>query len=532
VTLKDRARSWLGIQPAPPPGKASPAGLHPPTHAASGKRLRISSDNPTVSLLSGLTLLAPFDPERRFRGLDLDELTLDKIGTPQLMELMADLSPEISLALWNLLRLGNPGWECKAYALTGDDVPDTRAQAALDSFFEILKERHGSADVIINRLFVSAFLRGAFMAELVLDNAGRMPLDIAVPDAVWTYFRIYLDPQVGPVWEPYQFQRGLAVSLMVPTVRYVPVDPLPASPYGRPMATPALFTALFTLRLLHDLARVVAQQGYPRIDVEVSLEELVKSMPPDLAADPVALNAWVTEVVRSIGVAYAALEPDDAFIHTDVSHVQKNVGAIDAQSLGGVGPLIDAVEKMAMRALKSSPLLMGLSGNSSESQANRQWEVCAAGVKSLQHLCEGLLEHLLTLGLQAQGLQARLQFRFSELRAAELFRDAQVDGLKSQNALFQYQAGWLSIDEACHLATGKDKSDQPEPRTVPQAFATLGTKIEEPGATVQPDPGANRAVPLAGVRGGNGNGKEDYPSEGLAGCGAGTGRSRRWGGVP
>jgi hypothetical protein len=495
LTLKDRARSWLGIQPAPPASPKSPAGLRPPTHAAAGKRLRISSDNPNISYLQGLTLLAPFDPERRFRGLDLDELTLDKIGTPQLMELLADLSPEISLALWNLLRLGNPGWECKAYSLTGDDVPDTRAQAALDAFFDVLKERHGSADVVINRLFVLAFLRGAFMAELVLDNAGRMPLDIAVPDAVWTYFRIYLDPQVGPIWEPYQFQRGLAVSLMVPTIRYVPVDPLPASPYGRPMATPALFTALFTLRLLHDLARVVAQQGYPRIDVEVSLEELVKSMPPDLAADPVSMNQWLNEVVREVGASFAALSPEDSYVHTDVVKLNRPIGTADASSLSGIGGLIEALERMLQRALKSNPLLMGLAGSSNETQANRQYEQYIQGVKSLQHLCEGMLEHLLTLALQAQGLQARTEFRFGEARAAELLRDAQVESLRAQTALFNYSAGYISQDEAALYATGKDRADVPEPRTPTQPISITGSKIEEPGTT-NPEPGQNKAGPL------------------------------------
>jgi hypothetical protein len=499
-SLRQRAKNWLGI-PAAVPAEVpkSPPGLRPPTHAATGKRLRISSDNPTVSLLPGLTLLAPFDPERRFRGLDLDELTLDKIGTPALMELMADLSPEISLALWNLLRLGNPGWECKAYALTGDDVPDTRAQAALDSFFEILKERHGSADVIINRLFVSAFLRGAFMAELVLDNAGRMPLDIAVPDAVWTYFRIYLDPQVGPVWEPYQFQRGLAVSLMVPTVRYVPVDPLPASPYGRPMATPALFTALFTLRLLHDLARVVAQQGYPRIDVEIVTEKLLQTMPPDLAADPVALGAWLTDVVNSTQRMFSSLEPDDSYVHTDTVKLNRPIGTADASSLSGIGGLIEALERFMMRSLKSSPLMMGLTGSANETQSNRSWEITAAGIRSLQQLGESLLEHLLQLALQAQGLQARVQFRFEEVRRAELLRDAQVESLALQNAEFAYQAGLISQDECAHRALGLDKADQPAPRTPPAAFKINPSEVQDP-ATVVPDPGAQKSGPVTGKR--------------------------------
>lgn len=497
MTLKERARHWLGLDappaPAPPRGSSGP-----PSHAA-GTRARLTLDNPTISYLSGLTLLAQFDPERRWRGLSLDDQTLDKMATPQILELLCDLSPEISRGLWDFLRLANPGWEVKALTLSSSaDTVDKRAQAAIDAFLLHLKERHGSFDVILNRLYIGAFMRGAFMAELVLDNTGRKPLDIAVPDAVWTYFRIFNDPQLGPIWEPYQFQQGRPVSLLVPTVRYVPVDPLPANPQGRPLASPAVFTALFALSLLHDLRRVVAQQGYPRLDLEVQLEELVKAMPPDKAADPDALSEWVNSVVADVGRMYASLSPDDAYTHTNVVKVNRPVGTVDSSSLGGVGPLFEMLERMLMRAIKSIPLLMGLTGSSNESQANRQWEVAAAGIKSLQHLCEGLLEHLFALALQAQGIQARVQFRFSELRAAELLRDAQVETLQAEVALFQYMAGWLSQDQACQKATGNPKADQPEPRAVPPGVSDTGSKITEPGQ-VQAEPGGNRQT-MADVR--------------------------------
>src|SRR5207237_186237 len=119
---------------------------------------------------------------------------------------------------------------------------DPKAQAAVDAFLGRLKTLYGSVDVIINRLFINAFMRGAFLAELVLDQAGRMPLDLATPDARWVYFRREVDPDRGQIWVPFQWQAGAQIDLVRPTIRYVPVDPRPSSPFGRAMATPALHT--------------------------------------------------------------------------------------------------------------------------------------------------------------------------------------------------------------------------------------------------------------------------------------------------
>lgn len=345
--------------------------------------------------------------------------------------------------------------------------------------------------MVLNRLFVGAFLRGAFFAELVLDRRGRVPLDLVTPDPVTARFRRVDDPDRGPLWRLCQGQGVHIVDLNRPTIMYVPVDPLPGSPYGRPLAAPALFSSLFLLGLLHDLRRVVAQQGYPRLDLAVSLERLMAAMPADLEADSEALKNWVAATISEVQTVFNGLQPDDAYIHTDVVTVNRPVGAVDASSLGGVDGLIKSLERMLTRALKTMPLLMADTAGASEANANRQWEVHAAGIKSLQHLAENLLSRLLTLALQAQGLPATVEFRFAELRAAEMLRDAQTENLQIANARAKYDAGWTSQDEAAEAVTGH-AADVPEPRVVAEGGAG-GL------ATVNPEPGSNRRVPKLGT---------------------------------
>lgn len=479
--------------------KKKSAGAEPeipsPPRGLAGQRLRISSDLPFFGVPSGLTLIAPPDNESRWRNLNLDSKTLDTLPPAVLLELLVDLSPDISKSLWDFLRLMNPGWEVKALQ-PGTDAIDKRAQAVIDGFMATLQSLYGSADVVINRLNLCAFLRGGYFAELVLDNAGRLPIDVATPDPRWVFFRLITDPQRGRIWQPYQWQGGEQVLLDRPTIRYVPVDPLPGLPYGRSMAAPALFTVLFALGLLHDLRRVVSQQGYPRLDISVDLEQLRNQMPRGLENDAAAVKKWVDGVVSDVAKIYATLEPDDAYVHTNVVTVNRPVGTIDSHSLGAIDGLMNLLERQGVRATKTIPLLWALTEHTTETQANRQWECAAAGMKALQHLHEGLWEHMLTLALQAQGMQATVEFRFAELRAAELLRDSQVDLLQAQVALFRYQAGWIDQDSAAKTGAGVDKADQPAPRGPVVAAGAAGVDPTSAATTAQADPGSGRGLEL------------------------------------
>ncbi|MBI3966713.1 MAG: hypothetical protein HY329_13850 [Chloroflexi bacterium] len=446
---------------------------------------RLSLDKPGTSLGGFNVVLPPASPEESWRLGTLDSRTLSRITPSRLMELLADLSPDVSRALWDFLRFCNPGWEAVALR-PGSEEPDTRAQAALDAFLAQLADRYGSVDVVLGRLFTAAFLRGAFLAELVLDERGRLPVDLVTPDPSIVRFRQVTDPVRGAGWQLGQQDGGKFISLDRPTIRYIPIDPFPGSPYGRPLASPALFSSLFLIGLLHDLRRVISQQGHPRLDLELSMEKLAEAMPASLDDD--GKQAWLNAAITEIQSVYAELEPDDAYVHLDLVQVKRPVGTVDSSSLGAIDGLVQFLERLSARALKSNPLMMGLDTGLSEATSNRLWEIHAAGVKSLQHPAETIMGRLCTLGLEAQGIRAVVRFRFAELRASELLRDAQTENWQIRNAIAKYQAGWISQDEASALITGKP-ADQPEPRV-----ANAGAS--GPAAAENPEPGSNRSPSL------------------------------------
>lgn len=435
-----------------------------PRGVATRARATVDIESQAFGALMVAAVTGPISADDEWSAFDLDSRTLRRMSPTRLLELLADLSPEVSKALWDFLRFCNPGWEASAMRPSGKVKSGGAHQKALDDFLATLKARYGSVDIIIGRLFLAAFLRGALMAELVLDKSGTQPLDIATPDPATARWKQQLDPDLGIVWQLGQWQRGGFVPLDRETIRYLPIDPFPGHPEGRAIAAPALFSAVFLLAMLHDIRRVVQQQGYPRIDISVMMERVLASMPAADARDPAKQQAWVDETITQIQTAYECLEPDQAYIHTDDSVINRPVGTLDTSSLGAVGGIIEALERMITRALKSMPLLMATNQTGTETQSNREWEVHVAGIKAIQHLCESLLEHLCTLALRAQGIPAVVQWRFAELRAAEMLRDATTEGLRITNERNKFAAGWTSQNEASQAITGH-AADVPAPRS-------------------------------------------------------------------
>lgn len=473
MNIIDTVRGWFtrARQPAQAPRRSA---------RAPGGRASVDTSGSFPS--SSWLMVPPANYEMNWQLLTIDSKALEYYQPMQLMEILADLSPEVSRALWDFLRLCNPGWEVKAMRM-GSDVEDAKAKQAIDAFIKVLEidRGYGSFDTVIGQIYTGAFLRGAMCAELVLDERGRMPVDFATPDPASIRFRKRSDPVIGSVWQPGQWQTNF-VPLDIPTFMYLPIDRMPGVPYGRPMAAPALFTSLFLLGMLHDLKRVIQQQGYPRLDISVDIDKLA-ALAPQIAVDANAFNSFVSSIIAEVETVYSSLKPDEAYIHSSGITINAPVGAADVSSLGGIDAVITMLERMAVRALKTTPLMLGLADIAGDSQATRMWEIHTAAIRSIQHYAETLLGRLFTLALEAQGIQATVEFQFAELRASEALRDAQTEQVNIANANAKVAAGWIDDDEASESVTGhKAKGKKAAPPTPPQQQPGIGNVDGQPTA--------------------------------------------------
>jgi hypothetical protein len=417
---------------------------------ARGGRKTTDGSNTTVGPSRSLnTILPPPDYRSRWvsKGLEMDDW--DRMSTPEMIRVLRHVSPDVSRAVWDYLRMLNPGYELTAYKVnqgsSGKDVPDPVAQEKLDAFRDELEDYYGSLKVQFGRAFMNALMRGSMLVELVTDQAGRVPVDLVVPDPVHVRFRKALDPRRGEIWEMGQWQNGQFISLDYPTIGYVAVDPEPDNPYGTAMFGSAIFPCLFLIGLLHDLRRVVAQQGYPRTAITIDIAAIRDTFPE---LDDEELDAKVDALEDAIAGYYATLQPDDAFIKTSDVGIETHGGAIATNVLASSAALIDVLERMAMRALKSNALLMGIAANIDAGEANRLWEIHAAGINSLQQDAENVFGARFQLAMEIQGVACRVELRFAKLRAAEEARDEQTFKTRLENAIVARDAGFWDQTQA------------------------------------------------------------------------------------
>lgn len=180
-----------------------------------------------ASLSGGGGWVEPNEAEVTWRELDLDGDTFRRQSPAELLALLADISPDISRALWDFLRMCNPGWEADAVGADGQPLAEGPERAALMAILGRLKELYGSVDVVINRLYIGGFLRGAFYGETVLDRRGRAFVDLATPDPLGAKFKKVQDRERGRIWQLGQLVEGRWQPLTAATVKYIPPSTRP-----------------------------------------------------------------------------------------------------------------------------------------------------------------------------------------------------------------------------------------------------------------------------------------------------------------
>lgn len=460
---------------------------------------------------SPFTLLPPPTSDQDWQAFTLDATTFSRIAPARVLELLADMSPEVSKALWDYLRMCNPGWDFDVFHI-GTERRHREGYRVVKETLDNWAYNGGSLDTLFARLDSAAFLRGALFSEIVFDTDARTCVAMVTPDPISVRFRKEQRGILGDVWQLGQMQDGMFVALDRPTVQYLPIDPNPGIPYGRPLASASIFTGLFLLGLLHDLRRVIAQQGYPRIDISIDTDVLLRMAPPEVRTSAEKLQKWIDGVITQVKTAYSGLGPSDAYIHVSAIQLKDSVGVIGNESLGSLSGIISSLERMSIRALKTMPIFMAVMEGSSDSNSNRQWEMQAQGIKAIQHLKESMIERHLSVVLQANGIQAIPKWRFAELRSSEGLRDEQTRTLFLANTTTEYTMGWISHEEASIKATGKPPAED-EPLVMPGA----PTKEPPPNADDEnpdddgssPDPQQQKVVSIGGPIVGQGISERD-----------------------
>jgi hypothetical protein len=400
-------------------------------------------------------------PRKAKRELALNDRTLNNSTIFELIDSLIDAHPDLSYALWNFMRLGNSGYSYTVTKLDSDDeYPE--AKKDIDDLLRRFKtpnmvgfERSRDLHKIIDQLILLAVTRGALAGELVLTPDKKDVSRIVLVDPATIEFNI-----VNGRYIPSQDDGR--ISLDIPTFFYEGIDEKIDDPYGRSPIISALNMVLFQMQVLNDIKAVVHNQGYPRLDLVILEEVLLKRMPISIRNNEVKKEEWLRARLNEIIVMYNSLNPDDVFVHFDSLKIGEAGGKggalIDPQSL------MHVIDNLIQSGVKTLSTLLGRRGaGQTESYAKVEIKLYLAGLGGIQKYITNFIERMLTVYLNIKGKQGIVNFKFKPIEIRSELEQQQFEATRLNNIAMMYDRGWISQETAAKMAVGQ-APDAPAPR--------------------------------------------------------------------
>lgn len=438
----------------------------------------------SASKYAGYLGMLPYSgiPRRRYEGYDITKLEQSRLTASQLLTLLPDLSPDVGLAVWNILRLGSNGFHYGAKDSQGQD--DERGKQLLDELVPRLNARYGGLNGLIVQWLLTGFLQGAVTGEIALNEGLNGIEDVYPIDPYMIESAIDAD---GKPVDWFVSPRGPRVEMNPEKFWYVPIDPFIDDPYGRPPAAPVLQEVWFDIAVITDLRKVVHNQGWPRIDIKIVEEVLLRNAPASVKNDATKLAEWLNDRITEVQQQYSNLEPDDSFVHFDSVEVK---GADTSGRMFDSVSIIRAIERRMTKALKQLPILMASNEGTTETHGTVQWQIFVSGLRSLQGPIEFILSRMFKLALEVQGYQAEVECWFEPIRTTDRKSDADAESIEIANAIKKWAAGFQTWEESSIEITGSGPPTgvvEPDPIMLSGGVALGASTPLMPTAVLDPE---------------------------------------------
>jgi len=400
-------------------------------------------------------------------------------GSPErMLQILAAIMPEVSQAIWNVLRSVQRGMR----VLVRDDAgnSDQQGQAIADEIIARVNPYGGGIQAVVGGIFRSIYTQGAACVELVPTENLRDVADIVAVNPSSIYFRTAADGslamhqfQIAPKTTDQATPFANYVPLNRNLVWYVPFDAATDDPYGQPPILPIINEALDNIGFLDDLRRFAHVGAWGHLDVSVKSDALIQAAPAKVKADPTGrlMHDYLQAFVDEAKSLFDQLKPDEVPVHTDNVTVSNIPGGAGVQ----LEPIIRLYERRGDMAVKMPPFLMGHSEAATETMAKEQHRVFASGMETVQQVGAGVLAAMLTTGLRLRGHLTHVEVTFEAVKTTDRLIDAQSQQLEIGNVVAMRDQGWIDQDEASYRMTGSGPvAAAPTPTPPARPTATLG----------------------------------------------------------
>lgn len=348
-------------------------------------------------------------------------------------------------------------------------------------------------------------LRGGTAVELVLDKT-YVPSELRLVDpATLTW-----DQTAPGVYKPVQTPTGSneKIDLNIPTFFTSNFHQSPLSKYTYSPFVSAINTIASRTLVINELYRIMKIVGYPRVDVAVLEDVLMKSAPPAFRNQPEKIRTYVQSELNSIRSAISNLGSGDAFVHSN---------AIEAKIINDKNPsagiqiqgVIDVLQAQNMASLKVMPAVVGRANNGQV--ASTEARLFALNADALNRAVAGVLTKSFTLAARLAGFAGRIEVNFPpvELRPAMELEPQWT--MKASRLRQDLSDGLISDEEYTMAMYGRPP--------LPGAPKLSGTKFADPVSPIDAgdaSPNADSLGRSLSGEGGNGVGRDNKVKSGGA----------------
>ena len=360
------------------------------------------------------------------------------------------------------------------------------AHGIMRSLFEINDYTLGFQKKMSFREFKEAqgwllLARGSVGAELVYDKAMR-PSEIRIVDMATIKYKEKKNGEFKPIQKTTNSDE---IDLDIPTFFVSSYRQSPTSPYTHSHFTAAINTIASRSKMINDLYRIMNYTGYPRIEVKVFEQVLLKNCPESIASDTVKRNAWINERLRELSNKLNSLQPTSPIVHTDSAEL----GILNEKMSGAslqIKEIIDTFNAQNQAGLKVVATVLGR-GTAGVNTASTETIIFSKAADGFNRPMEDLMSRILTFALRMSGYKGRCVFRFEpvELRPA-LELENQKTMLQAR-MMTQLSYG-LIPDDYFHLVVNGRLGSENSPQLSGTRF------LDEPQSVDSSDPNANSSA--------------------------------------
>jgi hypothetical protein len=367
----------------------------------------------------------------------------------QALEFLKKVNPDVSMAVWNFVRLANQGNEMQFYTAGKTKARMTYVEDKWREFASRINEISNSGlDGLIDQLHYSSFLLGAMgvEAEVTDDRADIYDVYVVKPQTIkW---------ELGDIdnhkkWVPYQWSMGKKVYLDPAHANFfwVPSDPDIGDPRGSLTMVPVLQAVDFQMQILQDLQAVLHHQGYAKNDITIDLMKLESYCPPDIKSNMKKKYEWLQAECARIQTLVQNMKPDSDYIHSDDIKIQMSPGANSGRSLD-VRAVTELVDVQLLNGLKQLGTFANRHAGRTETWSTVEFLIMTQGIKSCQRGSKRLMEEIGRLWLRVNGIQGIAVFTHGVVNWQSEKDKQEIALMKEQLYAIAVLMGWVDNDTA------------------------------------------------------------------------------------